>query len=303
MILEGQHHAAFLRLWQAALDAFDAPLEAFLFGVAREHWLDPPVLHQLIEVLRRPPPPRVDADRGTAQLVGDLDALLRVLDVLGEFVGLRLHKALVRGHAGNGQPVEEGVTLELAQVRTPRRIQWRLFGDGHLLVEDVHAGDSERGRLVHDRLDGDLLGAEMPVRVRGNGEPVAAARGGFLGRVCRGQWGGRDSGGGGQEGASGEVHGYGVRVLRAPSVGPFCRKTTTQTDASGRWRRMSDPPGTQGGNGPFPGVLTSHWQSMTRRGPEGSSGSVWDRKLKQLYQSPSSDPHPGRPGCGLARSC
>ena len=199
VVFQSEHHAAFLGFGEAALDAFDAPLEALFLRVAGQDRLDAAVLHQLVEVLRGAPAAGVDADARAAEFVSDLDALLGVLDVLGEFLGLRLHEALVRGDAANLEAVAEGVALELAQVGAAGGVERRLLVDVHLAVQNVHAFDAQRGGLVHDRLDRDLRGPEMPIRVSGDGQLVAPGGLGVGGGADRGEGGGGGEAGGGEE--------------------------------------------------------------------------------------------------------
>ena len=49
VILQREHHAALRGFGQAFLDAVDAPLEAFVFGVAGQHRLLAARLHRVVE--------------------------------------------------------------------------------------------------------------------------------------------------------------------------------------------------------------------------------------------------------------
>src|SRR5437867_1572779 len=181
MVFERQDDAAFVALGQTFLDAIDAPLEAVVFGVTGQDRLFTAGLHEFVEGLNRVPAARVEANAGNAQLVGNLNALLRVFDLLLTKLGARVDEVLVNREGNQAHAAGEGVAFELAQVGAMVRRQRILFGNVHLAVKDVHALDAQHGGLVDDGLNGDLHRLEVPVGVRGNAKLDAFAR-----RVGRG---------------------------------------------------------------------------------------------------------------------
>jgi hypothetical protein len=81
VVLQSQQHAALLGRLQALAQAVDDPRETVLVRVALDRRLDAALLHELIEVLACPPGAGVHAHGRDAELVGQLDAVDRVIDV------------------------------------------------------------------------------------------------------------------------------------------------------------------------------------------------------------------------------
>src|SRR5438128_10054281 len=88
VVFQREEDAAFLGPGQASLYGVDAPLEPVVFPVTGKNWFHAAMGHERVEI-DRVPAPGVDADAWDAKLIGDLDALLGVLHVLGDFLRLR----------------------------------------------------------------------------------------------------------------------------------------------------------------------------------------------------------------------
>src|SRR5262245_8219024 len=116
MIFQRKHHTAFFGARQAALDSANNPLESFLFGVTREDRFDAALFHQLIEVFDGAPAASIDAKARNAERVANLNAFFGVLDLAGDFVGVRTKECLVRGKTGETDAFAEGLALELLKI-------------------------------------------------------------------------------------------------------------------------------------------------------------------------------------------
>src|SRR6185295_10984790 len=77
---------------------------------------------------------------------------------------------LVDGKTNRGHAVPERVPFELLQMGAVRARERLLLPDVHLPMKNVHTLDADGGGLVNDRLNRHTLGAEVPVRITGDGE-------------------------------------------------------------------------------------------------------------------------------------
>ena len=137
---------------------------------------DAAIRHQGVEI-HRVPPARVDADAGNAELIGDLDALVRVLDVLADNFRFRTDKILVGREADQIDPVREGEAFQPVAISASRGVERRLFLEVHLPVQNVHSADADAGGFLDHRFDGNFRRTEMPVGISGNAElDVVVAR-------------------------------------------------------------------------------------------------------------------------------
>src|ERR1043166_210034 len=177
MILQREHHAAFFGACQTSFDSPDHPFKAFFLRVARKDGFDTPLFHQLVEVFDRSPAASVDAQAGDAHCVTDLDALLRVLDFASHLVGIGRKERLMRGEADETYAFAESLTLEFLEISTMTVGKRLAFRNGHLAMENVHAGDSEVRGFVHYGFDRDFGIAEVPVRIGAKAEFERRSRG------------------------------------------------------------------------------------------------------------------------------
>ena len=82
VVLEREHDTRLLGRGQAGLDRPDAPVEGLVLRVPGERRLVALHLHQVVEGLDGLPAAGVQPHAGAAELRGELDAVLRVIDVL-----------------------------------------------------------------------------------------------------------------------------------------------------------------------------------------------------------------------------
>src|SRR5206468_565301 len=108
--------AAMLGFGDALLDALEAPFETIILGVTGQNRLDAARFHQLVEILDRVPPPGVEPDARHTQFVGDLEALVCVLDLPLPFSRIGLHKVLVNRQADRSNAVMKRMALKLLQI-------------------------------------------------------------------------------------------------------------------------------------------------------------------------------------------
>ena len=101
-------------------------------------------------------------------LVRQLDALLRVRDIALPHFRIGVDKVLMDRQADQVDTVLESMPLEFLQITVVLGV--------HLPVQDVHPFDTQPGRLVDHRLDGDFWIAKMPVRVGRNAQLDALGR-------------------------------------------------------------------------------------------------------------------------------
>src|ERR1043166_446080 len=170
MVFQRHHHPALFGFGDAFLDALDAPLESIILRMAGQDRLDPTRLHQVIETLDCAPAAGVEADAGYSQFVGDLQALVSMLDLFLPFCRVRLHEVLMNRKADRGDTVAKGVAFELLKVAAVGRRQRLLLGEFHLLVQDVKAFDTDLGSFLDDSFNRDFRWFEMPVGVGGDAE-------------------------------------------------------------------------------------------------------------------------------------
>src|SRR6266498_4140947 len=131
MIFQGENHAALFGFRETALDAVNTPLEAFLLSVAVQDGFDAAVRHEGVEI-HRVPASGVDADARDAELISDLDAFLRVLDILTDHFRFRADEILVSGEADQINAVGKRAALQFVAVRAPVRVEGGFFLDVHL---------------------------------------------------------------------------------------------------------------------------------------------------------------------------
>ena len=120
---------------------------------------------------------------------GELDAVLRVVDVLLPLGRVGMHEVLVDREHGQGEAVAEGRLLEAVHVG--RRLV------RHLPVQDLDALEAEGRRLLDHLLDRVLLRLEVPVGVGGDREadprgPTPGSGRAWARRDAAGKSGGRD---------------------------------------------------------------------------------------------------------------
>jgi len=144
---------AFRCFVQATLDAIDHPFEPILLRVAWQDVFDAAVLHQFIKIGDGAPPAGVDTHRGDAQLITNLDALFRVLNIGCQLGGVGCKKRLVCGEANQIDTVAKGLPLEFLQITPVLGRERFLLRQVHLLMQDVQPFSAEFGRLIDDGFD------------------------------------------------------------------------------------------------------------------------------------------------------
>ena len=170
MILEGHDHPALFCFGDAFFNAFDAPFEAIVLGAAGQNWLDAARLHEVIEILDCVPASRIQPNAGHAQFIGNLEALMGVLDLALPFGRILLYEILMDRQAYRRDAVAECMALQLLQIGAVGCRQRFLFGDVHLPVENVQSFDANLGGFFNYGFDRHLFGFEMPVRVSGDAQ-------------------------------------------------------------------------------------------------------------------------------------
>ena len=116
---------------QTGVDGVDAPLHAVIFRVAFPR-IDPAAgLDQVIKAALFAPAARVDANRTDPQVVGQVDAVDGVVDMLLPLFSGLPNKILVDAQVVDVETQVEGVALELLKVTA-------LF-TGQLLLKDLNA--------------------------------------------------------------------------------------------------------------------------------------------------------------------
>src|SRR5206468_9131593 len=133
--------AALFGFRETALNAVHTPLETFLFGVTGQDRFDAAVGHERVEI-NRVPASGVDADARDAELISDLNALLRVLDIFTDHFRFRTDEILVSGEADQIDAVGKRAALQFVAVSAPGRVERRLFLDVHLAMENIDPADS-----------------------------------------------------------------------------------------------------------------------------------------------------------------
>jgi len=176
VIFEGEDDTALGGFGEALLDGVLAPLEGFVLGVAGQNGLFAAGFHEVVEGADRAPATGVEADAGDAKERGDFDALQRVLDLATAERGIGIDEVLVDREADEVYAVTERVTFQVLQISAMLGGERGAFGQVELAVEDIDAGDAERGGFFDGGFDGHLGAAEMPERVGGDAELDRRAR-------------------------------------------------------------------------------------------------------------------------------
>src|SRR5207302_2735770 len=164
MIFQREDHAAFLRFGQATVNAVDTPLESFLLSVAGDDRLEAAIRHERIEI-HRVPAAGVDANARDAELIGDLEAFLRVFDVLTYGFGFRTDKVLMRPKADQIDTAREVEPFQFVTIRAAGGIERRFLLQVHLPMENVHPFNPNGSGLLYDGFNGGLRRPKVPVGV------------------------------------------------------------------------------------------------------------------------------------------
>ena len=104
----------------------------------------------MVEVTGGAPASRIEPDGGDAHFVSEPDAFFGVLDIFFAGVGIGRNEVLVNGEADQVDSVQEGVTLEFAQIGGVLAV--------HLAVKDIDPGNAEGGGFLDHLFDGDFGG-------------------------------------------------------------------------------------------------------------------------------------------------
>ena len=157
MVFQEQHDAPTLGVGDAGGDGIGTPLETVVMGVALPG-IDPAFgLDQLVEAAAFAPAARVDANRRATQLMGQVDAVERVVDVLLTLLRLGPYKVLMDAQVVDVEAQTKGMAFELLQIG--RRIRL------HLTMEDLYAVQPQFRRFIHDSFDGHPLRQKMPIGI------------------------------------------------------------------------------------------------------------------------------------------
>src|SRR5213075_1805794 len=158
------NHTAFLGFGQTPLNAVQTPLKTFFFGVAGQDRFDAAVGHEGVEI-DRVPASGVDPNAGDAELIGDLNALLRVLDIFTDNFRFRADKILVSREADQVNAVGKREPLQFVARRAPSRVEGGLLIDVHLAMENIDSVDADlRGFLDH-RFNRNFRWPKVPIGV------------------------------------------------------------------------------------------------------------------------------------------
>ena len=95
MVFQRHDDTALFGSGDALFDAFDAPFETVLLGAAGQDRLDTAGFHQVVEVSDGVPAPGVEPDTRDAELIGDFEAFVGMLDLLGALGRVLLDEILV----------------------------------------------------------------------------------------------------------------------------------------------------------------------------------------------------------------
>src|SRR5205823_5358271 len=71
----------------------------------------------------------------------------------------------VRGEANETDAFAEGLAFKFLKIASMAVGERLALGNVHLAVQDIHAGDTEVSRFIHDGFDGDFGIAKVPIRV------------------------------------------------------------------------------------------------------------------------------------------
>lgn len=142
---------------QTGVDGVDTPLHAVIFRVAFPG-IDPAArLDQIVKAALFAPAAGVDPNRADAQIMGQIDAVDRVVDMLLTFFGALPDKILVDAQIVDVETQVEGVALEFLKVAA-------LF-TGQLTLKDFNPMQAQAVGRIQDSFDRGFFWEEVPVGV------------------------------------------------------------------------------------------------------------------------------------------
>ena len=162
MVLDHHDDAFLLRGRKAGVDGLDDPVEGVVVGEPGDRRLFALDLHQIVKRRDGVPAARIEPDGGDAEPAGQLEAALRVVDVLLSFGQVGRDEVLMDGQHHQVDARAKRALLEAVDVR-------RAFLR-HLPVQNLDAVEPEARRVVDDVLDRRALAAKVPVRITRDGQ-------------------------------------------------------------------------------------------------------------------------------------